>query len=55
MYLTGFGHMGFFNDYAQRFWSQFGNVTSTYGSLCMIPGKTGVKYTYGDTIKNNNN
>lgn len=55
MYLMGWGHMGVFNGYAQSFWSQFGKVTSTYGSLCMAAGKAGVKYTYGDTVKHNNN
>lgn len=55
MYLSGWGHTGVFNDYSNSFWSQFGTVTSAYGSLCMAAGKTGVKYTYGNTVKHNNN
>lgn len=55
MYLAGWGHTGVFNQYANSFWSQFGSVSSTYGSLCMAGGIAGVKYTYGNTVKHNCN
>lgn len=55
MYLSGWGHAGVFNNYGDGFWSQYGSVTTTYGSLCMAAGKTGAKYTYGNSVKHNNN
>lgn len=55
MYLSGWGHTGILNDYSKSFWSQFGNITTTYGSLCMAAGKSAYKYTYGDVVKHNNN
>ncbi|MGB3367446.1 MAG: molybdopterin-dependent oxidoreductase [Acidaminobacteraceae bacterium] len=55
MYLSGWGHTGVFNSYANSFWSQFGIVSSTYGSLCMAGGKAGIKYTYGNDIKHSSN
>lgn len=55
MHLSGWGHTGVFNNYSNNFWSQYGTVTAAYGSLCMAAGKTGVKYTYGDTVKHNSN
>lgn len=54
MYMMGYGHMGTLNDYAKSFWKQLGNITSSYGSLCMAAGKTAVKYTYG-RVKHNHN
>lgn len=55
MYLSGWGHTGIMNDYANNFWSQIGPITTSYGSLCMAAGKAGVKYTYGNTVKHHNN
>ncbi len=55
MYMNSWGHAGVFNDYANYFWSQYGKVTSAYGGLCNDAGKMGVKYTYGNVVKHNNN
>ncbi len=55
MYLSGWGHAGGFNKYANGFWSQYGSVTTTYGSLCMSAGSMAVKTTYGQPIKHNHN
>lgn len=55
MYLSGWGHTGVFNNYANSFWSQFGRISSTYGSLCMAGGKAAIRYTYGSSVKHNSN
>lgn len=55
MYINSWGHTGVFNDYANYFWNQYGRVTTAYGGLCNNAGKLGVKYTYGDVVKHNNN
>lgn len=55
MYISGWGHTGIFNGYKNGFWSQYGPVTTTYGSLCMAAGSTAVKYSYGSPIKHNHN
>lgn len=55
MYLSGWGHTGVLNNYNKSFWSQFGKITTTYGSLCMAGGKLGIKTTYGDSVKHNHN
>ena len=55
MYLSGWGHTGIFNGYKNGFWSQYGPVTTAYGSLCMAAGSTAVKYSYGSPIKHNHN
>lgn len=55
MYMNSWGHAGVFNNYANYFWSQYGTITSAYGGLCNDAGTLGIKYTYGNLVKHNNN
>lgn len=55
MYINSWGHTGVFNDYANYFWNQYGQITTAYGGLCNNAGKLAMKYTYGDIVKHNNN
>ncbi len=54
-YLMGYGAMGALNEYGRSFWHQYGDITSTYGSLCMSGGKKGFQTLYGEEVRQNRN